>query len=98
VLVGAPVAAVECLRRLEEQRAGDAALLLVRDHLDHLHLARQRLRERVEETGAQVVAAAVRGAGAAIETIEIVELLLGELAAGDPGEAPDALARAGGVL
>src|SRR5689334_21804729 len=45
--IAAPVAAVQRLRALEEQRAGDP--LAARGDLDDLHLARHRLREPVEE-------------------------------------------------
>src|SRR5262249_20132594 len=96
LLVAAPVAAVERAIRLEEERTRDPLAAL--DHLDHLHRLGERLREVMEEARAEVVAHPVVVGRAPIKPIEVVESLLVELAARDPGEAIDRRGDAGAFL
>src|SRR5690606_17545456 len=84
VVGGAPVAAVEGGRGLEEEGAGDR-LAAAASH-GHLHPRRRELAEVLEEAGPEVVVAAVLGDRPAVEAVEGGDLGRPEVAAADEGE------------
>src|SRR3954464_7570525 len=84
MLERAPVAAVECLLVVEEQRAGDGTRFAFGD--DHRYVVRQRCPETAEKRQVQIGVGAVRGVGAAIAAVEELPIAWGQVLAEYPAQ------------